>query len=186
MDSSDGDFCYFHRDLSRGNYGSDVACLQQFLKHEGFLSDQPSGYFGPTTEAAVTRWQLLNNLSPASGAIEFTSRAFYAKRNRLPTAEELLALEVQAQGSVRTCLDVVCTEQDGGEFCQTGCLKRGSPDLDKYHLCQQVCQVAAGKACDRAFPPTQSVKYKKCISVVAKNCKQACHRGLKSGSSGSY
>eukprot|EP00250_Pteridium_aquilinum_P005274 c15393_g1_i1 orf=99-539(-) len=146
MDSSDGDFCYFHRDLSRGNYGSDVACLQQFLKHEGFLSDQPSGYFGPTTEAAVTRWQ----------------------------------------GSVRTCLDVVCTEQDGGEFCQTGCLKRGSPDLDKYHLCQQVCQVAAGKACDRAFPPTQSVKYKKCISVVAKNCKQACHRGLKSGSSGSY
>lgn len=182
MESSNGDFCYFHRDLSRGNYGSDVACLQQYLKHEGFLCDEPSGYFGPTTETAVTRWQLANNLSPASGTYEFISRALYAKRNKLPTAEELLALEVQAQGSVRTCLDVLCTELDGGEFCQTGCLKRGSSDADKYHLCQQVCQVAAGKACDRAFPPSQSIKYKKCISIVAKNCRHACQKGLKSGS----
>lgn len=181
MDGAGGDFCYFHRDLSRGTYGSDVACLQHFLKQEGFLSDEPSGYFGPTTEAAVTRWQHVNNLSSASGAIEFTSRALYAKRNKLPTAEELLALEVQAQGSVRFCLDVQCTEPDGGEFCQTGCLKRGSSDSDKHHLCQQVCQVAAGKACDRAFPPTQSVKYRKCISGVSKNCKQACRKGLKSG-----
>ncbi|MCO5574575.1 hypothetical protein L7F22_028363 [Adiantum nelumboides] len=66
--------------------------------------------------------KLANKLSPASGAIGFTSRDHYAKRHKLPTAEELLALEVQAQGSVRTCLDVLCTEPDGGEFCQTGCL----------------------------------------------------------------
>ena len=41
----------------------------------------------------------MNNLSPASGVYEFTSRALYAEQNKLPTAEELLALEVQAQVS---------------------------------------------------------------------------------------
>jgi hypothetical protein len=40
-----------------------------------------------------------NNLSPASGVYEFSSRALYAKKKKLPTAEELLALEVQAQVS---------------------------------------------------------------------------------------
>lgn len=176
------EFCYFHRDLNRGNFGSDVACLQQYLKHEGYLSDDPSGYFGPATEVAVTQWQAVNNISPPTGTYEFSSRALYAKKNKIPTAEELLALEVQAQGSVRTCLDVLCTEPAGGEFCQTGCLKRGSPDVEKFHLCQQVCQVAAGRACERAFPPTQPVKYRKCLSMVAKNCRGTCQNGLKSGS----
>lgn len=181
----DGEFCYFHRDLHPSNYGSDVACLQQYLKLEGYLSFEPSGYFGPATEASVIRWQLANNISPPTGTYDFTSRAIYAKKNNIPTAEQLLALEVQAQGSVRTCLDVLCTEPDGGEFCQTGCLKRGTPDADKSHLCQQVCQVAAGRACERAFPPTQTVKYRKCLSMVAKNCRGVCQKGLKSSSSAS-
>eukprot|EP00249_Psilotum_nudum_P023700 c28958_g1_i10 orf=427-990(+) len=180
-DDLNGKFCYFHRDLSHGSYGSDVTCLQQYLKHQGFLCEEPSGFFGPTTVTAVTRWQVANHLYPPTGLYEFTSRGLYAKKNNLPSAEELLALEVQAQGGIRTCIDVVCMDADGGEFCQIACLKRGSSVTDKMHLCQQACQVAAGEACDRVFPPTQPRKYKKCLSLVARSCKQACQKALEKG-----
>lgn len=70
-----GDRCSFPRTLTRGTYGGDVNCLQQHLWHtvraraegglqlltrrlKGFLSEEePTGYFGALTEAALKKWQ---------------------------------------------------------------------------------------------------------------------------------
>lgn len=51
--------CHFDRELERGLRGSDVSCLQSYLKSEGFMSKyvQSTGYYGALTEAAVKKWQ---------------------------------------------------------------------------------------------------------------------------------
>ncbi len=50
----------FHRVLSLGTTGADVASLQTILEQKGFLTLPPGvakGYFGALTQAAVTRYQ---------------------------------------------------------------------------------------------------------------------------------
>ena len=46
-----------YRNLSRGVSGDDVHGLQEFLKDEGHLSANATGYFGPLTAQALARWQ---------------------------------------------------------------------------------------------------------------------------------
>jgi hypothetical protein len=46
-----------YRNLSQGVSGSDVQSLQEFLQEQGYLSAQPTGFFGPLTIAAVKKWQ---------------------------------------------------------------------------------------------------------------------------------
>ncbi|MEK7509530.1 MAG: peptidoglycan-binding domain-containing protein, partial [Patescibacteria group bacterium] len=41
------------RTLGVGARGDDVLQLQQFLRAQGFFTEEPTGYFGPITEAAV-------------------------------------------------------------------------------------------------------------------------------------
>ena len=45
------------RDLVRGARGEDVKSLQDFLRQEGFFTENPTGFFGEMTEAALKRWQ---------------------------------------------------------------------------------------------------------------------------------
>lgn len=45
------------RNLSEGTTGDDVRGLQEFLKTEGFLSAEATGYFGALTKEALMRWQ---------------------------------------------------------------------------------------------------------------------------------
>lgn len=45
------------RGLAVGIRGSDVTGLQEFLRAEGFLSAQATGYFGSQTHAALSAWQ---------------------------------------------------------------------------------------------------------------------------------
>lgn len=47
----------FWRDLARNSRGPDVAALQRLLAERGLLDIDPDGRFGPSTEAAVRRWQ---------------------------------------------------------------------------------------------------------------------------------
>jgi len=64
--------CSFTRDFTVGSRGDDVTCLQ------GYLSVSPqSGYFGPLTKAAVSKWQSDNGVSPAAGYFGAISRAKY-------------------------------------------------------------------------------------------------------------
>ncbi len=48
--------------LGLGARGSDVVLLQEFLKDEGVLAAEATGYFGPLTAQALARWQVLQGI----------------------------------------------------------------------------------------------------------------------------
>ena len=57
-----------YRNLSFGSRGDDVVALQEFLRSEGYLSANATGYFGPATRAALARWQASQGIA-AVGAL---------------------------------------------------------------------------------------------------------------------
>eukprot|EP00897_Mesotaenium_endlicherianum_P005975 jgi/Mesen1/5405/ME000268S04604 len=173
-----GNACYFYRDLKRGSFGGDVSCLQQYLAQEGHLKEDATGYFGDATEEALIRWQLENELTPAKGFLGYSSRVAYARKHRRPTAEQLRALEHQAEGAQQVCLKVECATRDGLELCQSRCVKKDTSYADRMHLCQDACQQAMSEACDKAFPASQTSNFKHCLRLVAKNCKHNCERTI--------
>jgi|GEM_PF-1547945 len=71
--------CNFYRSLSLGSRGDDVKCLQAYLQKEGFFSYTGglTGYFGPVTKSAVSKWQAKNGVSPSLGYFGPISRAKY-------------------------------------------------------------------------------------------------------------
>jgi peptidoglycan hydrolase-like protein with peptidoglycan-binding domain len=62
-----------YRNLAQGTRGDDVISLQEFLRSEGYLSANSTGYFGPATAAAVSRWQASQGIS-AVGSLGPLSR----------------------------------------------------------------------------------------------------------------
>jgi peptidoglycan hydrolase-like protein with peptidoglycan-binding domain len=58
----------FTRTLRKGNAGSDVQTLQNWLADVGY-SVPATGYFGTMTKSAVKRFQLAKDLKPASGTV---------------------------------------------------------------------------------------------------------------------
>src|SRR3989344_7900224 len=51
------------RQLVQGSSGTDVRGLQEFLHEKGYLSVEPTGYFGPLTAGAVGAFQGSEGLS---------------------------------------------------------------------------------------------------------------------------
>lgn len=56
----------FSRDLFIGTSGYDVFVLQRILRKYGFLSAEPTAFFGPLTATALARYQLKNGITPTS------------------------------------------------------------------------------------------------------------------------
>lgn len=53
----------YYRSMAPGMSGPDVQALQNFLLQGGFaIKDGATGYYGPQTQAAVTAWQVANNI----------------------------------------------------------------------------------------------------------------------------
>lgn len=71
----------FARSLSIGRSGSDVTALQTYLNAQGYLTVNPTGYFGPLTESAVARWQASGGVAAmggiGSGIFGPLSRAYF-------------------------------------------------------------------------------------------------------------
>jgi len=75
----------FTRDLSFGDSGSDVKCLQQYLNSTGYTvaktgagsTGRETTYFGTKLRRAVSDWQKANALVPARGYFGPLSRAAY-------------------------------------------------------------------------------------------------------------
>jgi len=75
--------CNFTRDLYQGVSGNDVLCLQRYLNSSGFIiaasgpgsPGNETNYYGPLMSKAVSKWQIANNISPASGNFGPLSRA---------------------------------------------------------------------------------------------------------------
>lgn len=55
----------------------DVAALQRFLNAQGLLSQQPTGFFGPATMAALQRFQAAHGI-PTTGVFGPATRAAVA------------------------------------------------------------------------------------------------------------
>jgi peptidoglycan hydrolase-like protein with peptidoglycan-binding domain len=60
--------------LAYGSSGTAVANLQQFLADEGLYSGSDTGYFGQTTENAVTAFQIQEGITPANGVFAATEQ----------------------------------------------------------------------------------------------------------------
>lgn len=167
--------CYFPRDLSKGSYGGDVNCLQQFLRKKGHLPEEPTGYFGEATETAVKKWQSADAIAASRGGVmDMSSRTWYAKKHSLPLPDTTSAAgSKDTGGAKKTCIDV-CAEFGGVQDCQTRCVRIES---EKKHACREACQVAFSSACDRAFPPTSENgphNYKTCLQYLEASCKDTC------------
>jgi hypothetical protein len=57
----------FGRDLTFGCQGYDVYVLQRFLVTQGFLTTEPTGYFGELTGHALAAYQAAHNIAPTLG-----------------------------------------------------------------------------------------------------------------------
>lgn len=57
----------FTRDLWLGSKGYDVYCLQRFLALRAYFNTEPTGYYGPITLAAVSKFQADHNILPVAG-----------------------------------------------------------------------------------------------------------------------
>ncbi len=68
FDTSAVVYSSFARTLRKGERGQDVKTLQTWLSEIGYNVPE-TGYFGSATQAQVKRFQLANQLAPASGAV---------------------------------------------------------------------------------------------------------------------
>ena len=67
------------RQLVQGSSGTDVRGLQEFLRDEGHLSVEPTGFYGPLTAGAVRAFQGSEGLSTV-GFVGPQTRAAFAQR----------------------------------------------------------------------------------------------------------
>ncbi|MEK7101143.1 MAG: immunoglobulin-like domain-containing protein [Patescibacteria group bacterium] len=58
----------FSADLTVGATGDDVTALQNLLREQGYFTEEPTGYFGPKTKAAVVAFQASSGL-PQTGYV---------------------------------------------------------------------------------------------------------------------
>ena len=71
--------CDFSRDLSLGDNGQDVTCLQDHLKSRGYYGGESTGAFDTETRQAVIGWQRSRRISPDEGYFGPRSRAVYQR-----------------------------------------------------------------------------------------------------------
>ena len=148
--------------------------LTSFRAHaKGMLKEEPTGYYGEKTEAAVVKWQKTNNVKPANGILGLASRQLYAKRHRLPIPGKT---DLSASSSDRkVCIDV-CSEYGGVQDCESR-YARSEKLKDKNHACKEACQIAFSAACDRAYPPSAPggpENYKLCLKYLTQSCDKTC------------
>ncbi len=74
-------YCNFSRVLQYGSKGKDVACLQKFLKSQGFFKGKINGIYNKLTKESVRKWQKANNIKPSDGIFNIPSISFYVKSN---------------------------------------------------------------------------------------------------------
>ncbi len=82
--------CDFKRNLYLGSRGQDVACLQNYLKENGFFSYFITGIYDLKTKQAVKKWQELNKIYPANGNFTISARNFFKKNYYQKLKEKLL------------------------------------------------------------------------------------------------
>jgi peptidoglycan hydrolase-like protein with peptidoglycan-binding domain len=81
-----------NRVLQQGDRSVDVTTIQQRLRELGYFKGQLTGYFGPSTQAAVIRFQLDNNID-ANGIVDSRTRtALLGSANPQSNGDDLLGM----------------------------------------------------------------------------------------------
>jgi peptidoglycan hydrolase-like protein with peptidoglycan-binding domain len=73
--------CLVAGQLQEGDQNDDVRSLQEFLREQGLLSAEATGFFGPITREALRRWQA-NNLGLTAGDAATTGWGAFGPRTR--------------------------------------------------------------------------------------------------------
>lgn len=69
---------------------------------QGYMSERPSAFFGEKTTQAVIAYQNRLGISePQRGIVGKATRRVFAKKNNLPTPEEIESENKELRGSVR-------------------------------------------------------------------------------------
>ncbi len=83
MDDSVGSACSFGRDLTLGDRGNDVICLQKILitravgtAGQALGANGATGFFGALTQAALTEFQASVGITPSAGYFGSVTRAY--------------------------------------------------------------------------------------------------------------
>jgi chitodextrinase len=84
--------CTFTRTLREGTQGTDVTCLQTYLKKKGHFSGTATGYYGPVTRDAVYKWQQSAGIVPEPTAIGMFG----------PRSQETFIREMKVQTNTNT------------------------------------------------------------------------------------
>jgi hypothetical protein len=84
--------CTFTRTLREGTQGTDVSCLQTYLKKKGHFSGNATGFYGPQTKDAVYKWQKSVGIVPEPTAIGMFG----------PRSQETLVKEMRATTDTNT------------------------------------------------------------------------------------
>jgi hypothetical protein len=84
--------CTFTRTLREGTQGTDVTCLQTYLKKKGHFTGNATGFYGPLTKDAVYKWQKSVGIVPEPTAIGMFG----------PRSQETLIREMKTTAPVAT------------------------------------------------------------------------------------
>ena len=156
--SSVDDFCHLPRDLSVGDVGGDVHCLQRALRRGDSSNVAPSGRFDEATREGVKRWTTANGWSNRTGSVDASVRSAYAEvRARRGDSRSFVVFD-RAKTTGRTrraqandyatmssgrlvndcangknvdglaCVDVCAEFGEDSQFCRTKCAPRGDAD----------------------------------------------------------
>lgn len=176
-----GRACYFPRDLSHGKYGTDVYCLQAFLRRRGFLKAQPTGFFGQKTEDALNRWrakqQPVNAGSTAStdGVLGPAEREAYARAHGMPLPGHIFAPTEQPRSKQSKSAQpeqwCVRSYEGDGISSATRCVR---DERLLPHACLEACQIAYGDALDKVVPPDEPDQFQRELGKTGAVCLQDC------------
>lgn len=102
----------FTAHMTIGSRGTDVTELQRILRSAGYFNLEPTGYFGPITEAAVKQYQEANGI-PATG---YVGPLTLAALNTAPDAQtQLTALRQQALALMQQLLAQLQAQLEAAE-----------------------------------------------------------------------
>ncbi len=118
--------------MSRGDRGSSVSFLQQDLRSLGCFDGSITGFYGPTTEAAVRRCQTALGL-PANGVADLTTQQVLQRRLGQVRTQTLMPRQTATQFSTP-----VVTAQAFNTVTSLPGLKRGDRDIQVRKLQQRL------------------------------------------------
>ncbi len=142
------------------NKKGEVTILQKYLKSQGYLSVNPSGYFGTSTLKAVLNFQKANNIKPALGFVGSLTKEKIKDLSCAETSNENCFNGIQDWGETGIDQGGNCTTIT--ESCFDGILNGDETGVDTGGSCVKSCpegMTGTWPNCLPVFIPKPSVNF---------------------------